>query len=121
MHDRNIHLERDELEAALQALDQAIALDPDYPAALLTGRWVYRSGQGQRAANDLTKTLAIAGDDPDLLLNRALAYRSAGRPDLAVADLDRALELPGADGTELRRQRDACLNSLRPAQASGSR
>ena len=69
-----------------------------------------RSGQGQRSADDLTKVLAIVGDDPDVLLNRALAYRSIGRADLALGDLERALELPGADLAELRGQRDACLN-----------
>ena len=117
-----IQLERGELEAALQALDQAIALDPGYPAALLNRAVAcYQSGQGQRSVDDLTKTLALVGDDPDVLLNRALAYRSIGRPDLAVADLDRALELPSADGTELRRQRDACLTGLQSAQASPGR
>jgi Flp pilus assembly protein TadD len=74
----------------------------------------YRSGQGQRSADDLTKVLAIVGNDPDVLLNRALAYRSIGRADLAVADLDRALELPGADLAELHEQRDACLNGPLP-------
>jgi tetratricopeptide (TPR) repeat protein len=113
-----IHLERDELEAALDALDRAVTLDPGYPAALLNRAVAYyRSGQGQRSADDLTKVLAIVGDDPDVLLNRGLAYRSIGRPDLAVADLDRALELPGGDLTELRQQRDECLNDPLPALA----
>jgi len=113
-----IHLERDELEAALDALDRAVTMDPEYPAALLNRAVAYyRSGQGQRSADDLTKVLAIVGDDPDVLLNRGLAYRSIGRSDLAVADLGRALELPGADLAELRRQRDECLNGPLPAAA----
>ena len=33
-----------------------------------------------------------------------------------TSDLDRALELPGADLAEVRRQRDECLNGPLPAQ-----
>src|SRR6202042_3938644 len=116
-----IHLERDELEAALDALGRAIALDAEYPAALLNRAVAYyKSGQGQRSADDLTKVLAIVGDDPDVLLNRALAYRSIGRADLALGDLERALELPGADLAERRGQRAGIVNSPLPALASAA-
>jgi tetratricopeptide (TPR) repeat protein len=55
---------------------------------------------------DLTATLEIIGEDPDVLLNRGLVYEAQGRADLALADFDRALELPEADLDELHRLRD---------------
>jgi hypothetical protein len=58
--------------------------------------------------DDLTAALEIVGADPDVLLDRGVAYLADGRPDLASADFDRAGELPGADLDELRRQRELC-------------
>ncbi|MFD7736128.1 hypothetical protein ACFV6F_37795, partial [Kitasatospora phosalacinea] len=49
-----------------------------------------------------------AAHDPDVLLNRGIAHQADGRPDLARADFDRALALPGADLAELAVHRARC-------------
>jgi lipoprotein NlpI len=48
-----IHLERDELEEALDALDLAVTLDPGYPAALLN-RAVAYYGRARPSARRMT-------------------------------------------------------------------
>ncbi|MFD0526178.1 tetratricopeptide repeat protein [Kitasatospora arboriphila] len=57
---------------------------------------------------DLTALLDLVGDDPDVLLNRGIAHQAGGRPDLALADYERALALPGADRPELEARSAEC-------------
>ena len=47
----------------------------------------------EHALADLSKAVEARPEEPEYLFQRALIYRQNGQPDLAVADLDRALTL----------------------------
>ena len=98
------------MDRARAAYDQALAVDPSYAmAAVNRAVLTYELGDPAGAAEDLTAALAVLGEDPDVLGNRGIAYTDLGRYGEALADFDRALAVPGADHTELRRQRDRCV------------
>jgi tetratricopeptide (TPR) repeat protein len=92
-----------------QDFDAALAADSRLIAAL-AGRadLAYQAGHHRAAIDDLTRAIEIAGDDPDLLYNRALSYQASGGWQAAIDDCTRALALPGADREELLSQRDQC-------------
>lgn len=103
-------VEEEDWPAAARLLDDALAADPRYPAALVNRAAVrYHLGAPADAVADLTTALDVVGDDPDLLLNRGMAYAAAGEVEQALADWAAALELPDADEAELRYQRALCL------------
>lgn len=87
-------------------------LDGNYRAAL-ADRAVARfeSGDAQGAADDLSRALDVLGDDPDLLLNRGLAWAAKGDLPAAIGDFSRALLRLDADLAELYHRRGACLLS----------
>ena len=97
-------------ERAIEVLDQVLGADPHYPAALVNRAVAaYRLGRPAESVRDLTTCLTITGDDPDLRLNRGLALLDMAEPDRALADFDRALELPEADLAELHQGRARAL------------
>jgi tetratricopeptide (TPR) repeat protein len=91
------------LDEAYADLTVLIGWDPYYVE--------YHTDRGNvsRRRGDLAAALAVLGEDPDVLGNRGIAYTDLGRYGEALADFDRALAVPGADHTELRRQRDRCV------------
>jgi tetratricopeptide (TPR) repeat protein len=105
-----IELERGAAALAARCFDGALAVDPNYPAALVNRAVaLFRLGKPMHASEDLTRTLQLVGDDPDVLLNRGQAFAAAGNLDEALADFNLALSLPDADISELHRARTKTL------------
>jgi tetratricopeptide (TPR) repeat protein len=77
-----------DLGRARERLDQALFLDPNLAAA-----WAHRAMLSARAGDagstvaDLTRALAILGENADLRYQRALAYLALDRPAQATEDL----------------------------------
>ncbi|MGW7483020.1 tetratricopeptide repeat protein [Nonomuraea muscovyensis] len=83
--------------AALAAFDLALELDPDLVAAWASrGALAFESGDHAAALDDLTRALKLA-ESAELLFNRALVHRAAGRAHEARQDLLRAAELAPDD------------------------
>jgi lipoprotein NlpI len=88
------HFYRNELEAALAAVERSIALDPQgYRAYRNRGMIHDLRGREDLARRDYDRTLQLHPDDPQVLNNRGLIKQNAGDPRGAVADFTRALEL----------------------------
>jgi tetratricopeptide (TPR) repeat protein len=69
-------------------LDRAVSLDPDLAAARVhRAVLAFDSGDPELAVTDLTRALAMLGDDPDLRYQRGLAYLALGMTAEAVHDL----------------------------------
>jgi len=85
-------------EAALTALDKALALRPD-DAATLIDRSIARTSLGRDwdALDDLNRALELDPDRVEALVFRAAAWRRVAAWELAVQDIDRALELRPAN------------------------
>jgi tetratricopeptide (TPR) repeat protein len=81
-------------KAALEAVNKALELRPDYPEALeLRGQLHLWTGKLEPASADFTRTLELK---PDSVLARAFrgeVYRILGRLDDALADLTEAIRL----------------------------
>ena len=89
------HLERESgnLGAAVDALRQALALDPgDTEVASLLGGYLAQAGRAREAADLLEPYAARADPDVQVLVARALALAKLGRPQEALATLARARE-----------------------------
>jgi len=94
--------------AAIELLDQAIALDPDNGQALgaaamgnmLISTWGWASDdevQMRRAVDLARRSIRAAGDDANVLANAAHAIRAGGDDDAGLALTDRAVALnPGS-------------------------
>ncbi|MFG3440134.1 tetratricopeptide repeat protein [Nonomuraea sp. NPDC047897] len=83
--------------AAMAAFDLALELDPDLVAAWASrGALAFDAGDHEAALGDLTRALKLA-ESPELLFNRALVLRAAGRAHEARQDLLRAAELAPDD------------------------
>jgi tetratricopeptide (TPR) repeat protein len=94
---------------ARRDFEAALRVDPNYPAALVNlAIACFEMSEPEPAAASLTKALELIGDDPDLLLNRGIAYAALGKFDLAIADYDRARALPDADLVQLDAHRASC-------------
>ncbi|MGN9838974.1 tetratricopeptide repeat protein [Nonomuraea sp. H19] len=80
------------------AFDQALELAPDLAAAWASrAELAFEGGDNAAALADLTHALKLT-ETAELLFNRAVVYRAAGRPEQARRDLLRAAELaPGDD------------------------
>lgn len=60
---------------------------------LRLGSACYYLGQYERALDHYNKAVDLAGNDPDLLINRAVVNQALGRHQPALQDLERALKL----------------------------
>lgn len=80
--------------ATVQGLTRVVLLGQAAQARLM-------ADQAEPALKDTTEALAIAPDDPDLLIGRATASDSLGRSAEAMDDLNRALQLDAARGDAL--------------------
>lgn len=82
------------IDQASSALRQAVALQPqDLWANFYQGLCAYRAGQHQDALVAFTTCSALAPDVAGCYHNRALVYEALGRPDRALQDYDRAVQL----------------------------
>lgn len=127
-----MYMEMGLLEDADRLSREATRLAPQSAAAWHLGAQVALArGQAERALADLHRTLAIAPDDRDALLDTAEAYRRLGRPQRALATLAilgdqygpnqtpaRVLVLEGLAQEALGRPADA-IESYRRAAAKG--
>lgn len=68
-----------------------------------------KAGNFQGAFDRYSEALALMGEDPSLLHNRALASLGLRKADVALADLSRALELSPGDVMSLRIRADVLL------------
>lgn len=87
-------LNEGDIEAALEATEQALACAPSN-ADLLVLQGVALTLIGRRAEADIVFSEAATAfdDNESFLSNRAQAYMMAGRPDLALEDTARMLDL----------------------------
>ncbi|MFI7443560.1 tetratricopeptide repeat protein [Nonomuraea indica] len=82
---------------ATAAFDVALELDPDLVAAWASrGALAFDAGDLDAALGDLTRALKL-DESAELLFNRALVHRAAGRAHEARQDLLRAVELAPDD------------------------
>ncbi|TMS00787.1 tetratricopeptide repeat protein [Nonomuraea basaltis] len=82
---------------AQAAYDQALELDPDLVAAWASrAELAYEHGDNGAALADLTRALKLE-ETAELLFNRSVVYRAAGRPDKARQDLLKAAQLAPGD------------------------
>ncbi len=78
---------------ALAAFEEAVRLDPDYPAALDNlGLMLNRLGRPEEAQRHLERALALDRDDVVALNNLGIALTQLGRPAEALPYLQKALE-----------------------------
>ena len=88
-----MHQARGEYQQALDVLAQGIAAHPESAALYaVRGALYLQLGQYSKAIADLSKSLELH-ENPDVLVNRALAYKAFGQKEDALKDLNRALEL----------------------------
>ncbi len=88
-----MHQARGEYQKALEVLAQGIAAHPKSAALYaVRGALYLELGEYAKAIADLTQSLKLH-ENPDVLVNRALAYKAFGQREDAKRDLDRALEL----------------------------
>jgi tetratricopeptide (TPR) repeat protein len=83
-----------EPEAAAQAMEEALALDPD-SAGVYYARGLISLAEGRydEAVEDFTRLLDQFPDDRDLLLQRAEAYVAMGSYSQAINDYNRLIDL----------------------------
>ena len=83
--------------AQLEQLAHASRAEPLARASVLAQAMQARlqAGEADRAFDDANAAIALSPDDPELLIGRAEAAGTLGRPKLAIDDLTRALTLDG--------------------------
>ena len=83
---------------AMAHLDKALALQPDYAAALTArGALYYQQGKPELAVGDLERAASLRPDDAANLDRLGQVYQSLERPSDAVRSLRRAVELAPGD------------------------
>lgn len=83
-----------EHEAALAALDSALALDPDYASALSNRGIVHlQLARWDAALADFDRVVELRPDEAKSWYDRAYALDAVGEYERALVDLDRAIEL----------------------------
>lgn len=94
-----------DLEAATNAITQALTLLPENPT-LLTDRAMFYTQMGNHTAAlaDYDRALLASPDNPNLLLLRAQTFTMMGDYDAALLDLDAALNTDAANEEVLRFQ-----------------
>ena len=87
-----IHLQRGQLDAAVQRIGQAIAVNPAAPEAHSNQAHALQGlRRFEEALAACDRALALAPDHPEALNNRGNALLDLGRPAAALASYDRAL------------------------------
>lgn len=90
---------------ALDAIDRAIAIEPDNPGNILLmsnkGLIQFNLGQDSAAITTLSDAHVAAPRSVTILLNRARVYTANGRDAEALADYARVIELDSTDTTAL--------------------
>jgi len=83
----------DQLDAALQAFNAAIAVKPLAVAYGLRGTVQYQKGDLERAIADYSEAIRLDADNGEALNNRAWTYYRTGRAQQALSDADAAVRL----------------------------
>jgi tetratricopeptide (TPR) repeat protein len=79
---------------AIEYLNNAIKLQPDYPRAYNVRGYAYdRLGQYQRAIEDYNEALRLKPDDSATYINRGVAYFRLGQHQRAIEDYNEAIRL----------------------------
>jgi tetratricopeptide (TPR) repeat protein len=90
---RAVALEREDTTAALNAYEQALALEPAYLDAFVNlGRLLHEIGQPARAEEVYRKAMRLCDADPVLFFNLGVLLHDAGRKSEAVQMYEIALE-----------------------------
>lgn len=98
-------LGRDRHQDALEPLNQALALDPDYIFALIYRGGAYKQlSDYKKALADFDHALSLDPKNTTLLMLRGDAYRLQGDYPKALADLNQALAFKPDDATALARR-----------------
>ncbi|HCT75096.1 MAG TPA: hypothetical protein DGT23_00580 [Micromonosporaceae bacterium] len=93
-----LSLMEEQPEAARDAFDAALKLDPKMLEALVNRAVVaFEQGRFDVAVADLDRALDVAPGNPDVLYNRGYAYETAGFLAEAAADYRSGLSFAGAD------------------------
>lgn len=88
------HLQQNNPNGAIDALTQAIQLNPDYAAAWkLRGQAYAQLGRHQQAIADYSVALKGEPDSIEVLCSRGVVYLSAGNLQKALHDFNRAVQL----------------------------
>lgn len=88
------HMAKTRYLEAIRTYSLALALEPDYPEALVNRAVAYSAlGQLERAFGDFNRAIKIKPDFADAFFNRGLVYHTLGRPDLAIIDFTEAVRL----------------------------
>jgi tetratricopeptide (TPR) repeat protein len=111
-----VRAEAGDREGSIEDFGRVIELEPPDEELIeaLAGRasLQFEARDHAAAIADLNRALELAGEDPDLLFNRAVVYQETGDWQAAISDYTRAIDLPGADVEELEHQRSECLARL---------
>ncbi|MGD0277455.1 MAG: tetratricopeptide repeat protein [Syntrophales bacterium] len=79
---------------AIEYLNHAIRLKPDYAEAYSNRGWAYANlGQYDRAVEDYNKAIQLKPDLAEAYSNRGLAYSKLGQNDRAIEDYNKAIQL----------------------------
>ena len=127
-------MKQQRLDEARAVIEQALALDPDYAAALISmGRLDLRSGDGTSAVERFRHALRVKPNDRSVMLLLGRALNQAGRYDEAIAELEPQIRDPETDrsfaylelakallGQEKREEAIAALRGSREAAMQAS-
>jgi tetratricopeptide (TPR) repeat protein len=88
------HLQKDELDAAVSDLSEAVRLDPGNATAFANlGRTYRHKGDLDQALANYGKAIAIDATNPITRFNRAIALEDKGEDAAALDDLNEAIKL----------------------------
>jgi tetratricopeptide (TPR) repeat protein len=86
-------------ELAIADADKVIATQPDNSNALhLKADGLDQMGKTEEAVNYYSKAISIADNDPILYLRRGLAQAKLNKPEIAIHDINRSIELKPNNG-----------------------
>ena len=86
--------EFEKYDAAINSLNEAVKLNPDYAEAYYYRGLTYKSlGQREQAFEDYNKAIELNPDFTEAYNNRGVIYGECGQPERALQDFDKAIEL----------------------------
>jgi tetratricopeptide (TPR) repeat protein len=104
-----------QFDKAINELNQAIKLDPQYAAAYANRGYAYgEKGEFDRAIADYTKVIELNPQDARAYANRGYAYREKGEFDRAIADFDKTIALLPKEVYGWRNRAFACSRQQSP-------